>query len=229
MQLDMVLTTKEAIEFRDLHADLLEIYPPRKDSAAIPTPERASVPLLEQMPMMPEPAVQAGTVLGGAEPQVGRLSLQVERGPTVDLLRGKAWEEVVEEGLGKVEADGARIVEATQPAIEDLAKQLPAVKPEMAGESTNRNYIPIETLFSGISNPAGNAGATCHHFAQAVESALPELFECPIVGWKRWFILRGIRWFVEKKDSRHFAHLLCDPKDLQVLCKDCHEKLGRMG
>ena len=59
MQLDMVLTTKEGIEFRDLQADLLEIYPPRKDSAAIPTPERASVPLLEQMPMMPEPAVQA--------------------------------------------------------------------------------------------------------------------------------------------------------------------------
>lgn len=127
MQLDMVLTTKEAIEYLKIsQADLLEIYPPRKDSAAIPTPERASVPLLEQMPMMPEPAVQAGTVLGRAEPQVGRLSLQVGRGPTVGLLRGKAWEEVVEEELGKVEADGARIFEATPPAIEDLAKQLPA-------------------------------------------------------------------------------------------------------
>ena len=48
-------------------------------------------------------------------------------------------------------------------------------------------------------NPAGNAGAACHHFAQVVESALPELFGCPIVGWKRWFILRGIRWFVERR------------------------------
>lgn len=33
----------------------------------------------------------------------------------------------------------------------------------------------------------------------------------------------GIQW--EKIIDYVYRHLLCDPKDLEVLCKDCHKKI----